>query len=495
MSHAGSLYDTQALRALEAAAAIATGDAFEPMRRAGLAAWRHLLGRWPAAQRIVVACGPGNNGGDGYLLAMHALEGGRSVHMVHLAEHMPRGALARRARQAFEAAGGRTQVFDGTLPAADVVVDALFGVGLSRVPDTATSVLIDAINLHAGTVFALDVPSGVDAGSGNVPGVAVRATATLQFMGAHRGLATGAALDHVGERAVAALGIDAMVFDGVGASAHVLDRASLHAWLRPRERDSHKGDNGHLLCVGGELGSGGAIALCAEAALRSGAGLASVATRAGHMAALLARRPEAMVHGVEGADDLQPLLYRASVVAVGPGLGQGDWGAQLHDAAMGCGRPLVIDADALNLLARAPRELPAETVLTPHPGEAARLLGIPIAEVQADRFAAARALVRRFGCVVVLKGAGTIVDAPGCIPCVVAAGNPGMATGGMGDVLTGVIGALRAQGFDGFRAACCGALLHAAAGDDAAGEGGERGLLPSDLFAHLRSLANPDLPR
>jgi NAD(P)H-hydrate epimerase len=155
-------------------------------------------------------------------------------------------------------------------------------------------------------------------------------------------------------------------------------------------------------------------------------------------------------------------------------------------------KPLVVDADALNLLAREPRSLPPDTVLTPHPGEAARLLGCPVAEVQADRYAAVQKLVARFGCVVVLKGAGTIVMAPDRKPCVITAGNPGMAVGGMGDLLTGVIAALRAQKLPAFDAAACGALLHAVAGDDAAADGGERGLLPSDLLVHLRMRANPE---
>jgi NAD(P)H-hydrate epimerase len=266
---------------------------------------------------------------------------------------------------------------------------------------------------------------------------------------------------------------------------------ALPAWLPPRPRDSHKGANGHVLCIGGDHGSGGAIVLCAQAALRTGAGLASVATRAAHVPALLARQPEAMAQAVESADALAPLFARASIIAIGPGLGQGAWGRAMLAAALAASKPLVLDADALNLLAAAPRALPAGTILTPHPGEAARLLDSDIASVQGDRNAAARALVQRYGAVVVLKGAGTIVAAPGRIPRVVAAGNPGMATGGMGDLLTGVIAALRAQGLDAFDAASCGALLHAHAGDLAAREDGMRGLLPSDLLPWLHRCANP----
>jgi NAD(P)H-hydrate epimerase len=267
-------------------------------------------------------------------------------------------------------------------------------------------------------------------------------------------------------------------------------RAMLARLLPPRPRDSHKGDNGHVLCIGGGAGSGGAIILCAQAALRSGAGLASVATCAAHVAPLLARQPEVMAHAIESAQALQPLLQRADCIALGPGLGRDDWARALFVAAIGTDKPLLLDADALNLLAASPRTLPAGTILTPHPGEAARLLGCDAAQVQSDRQAAAKALATRFGCVVVLKGAGTIVIAPDRSPCVIAAGNPGMAVGGMGDLLSGVIAALRAQGLEAFDAAACGALLHAMAGDAAARDG-MRGMLPSDLLPHLRACANP----
>ena len=265
---------------------------------------------------------------------------------------------------------------------------------------------------------------------------------------------------------------------------------ALAAWLPPRPRDSHKGANGHVLCIGGDHGSGGAIVLCAQAALRAGAGLASVATRAVHVPAALARQPEAMAHAVESTSDLMPLFVRAGVVAIGPGLGQGEWGRAMFAAAIAAAKPLVLDADALNLLAGAPRALPADTILTPHPGEAARLLGSDVATVQSDRAGAAHVLAGRHETVVVLKGARTIVAAPGREPRLVDAGNPGMATGGMGDLLTGVIAALRAQGLPAFDAASCGALLHAHAGDLAARDG-ERGLLPSDLLPCLRRCANP----
>jgi len=481
-----ALYDIAALRALEQRATQALGDDFALMQRAGEAAWRELLARWPGAQRILVVCGPGNNGGDGYLLAAHARSSGRDVRILRLGA--PRTAMAQRAEAECRAAGCSVEEFTHDLPGADVLVDALFGIGLARAPQGTSATLIEAMNAFAGDIFAIDVPSGVDADTGHVPGVAVRATRTLQMLGAHRGLATGSALDHVGASSIAALDIER---DDVSAAADAWQSGDLTQWLHPRPRDSHKGLYGHVLCVGGDHGSGGAIALCAEAALRAGTGLVSVATRAAHVAPLIARRPELMPRGIDDSAEFDAVLARASVLAVGPGLGQGEWGRALLARALSADLPLVLDADALNLLSEQPRALRPDTVLTPHPGEAARLLGRDTRAVQADRFAAAAALVAQFGCVVVLKGAGTIVAAPDATPRVIQAGNAGMASGGMGDLLTGVIAALGAQGLSAFDAASVGALLHGAAGDLAASDVGERGLLASDLLPALHRLSNP----
>jgi len=491
MSFVSALYDKNALRALESrATAVLGGDKYELMRRAGQAAWRHLLQHWPDAQRIAVVCGPGNNGGDGYVLACHAQESGRDVLVIRLAGQVPHGELAQRACGEYESIGGRIESFAKTLPPVDVIIDALFGIGLSRAPDAVTAALIDAINQHHAPVFSLDVPTGIDSDSGHAWGIAVEANRTLQFIAAHRGLQTGDALDHVGELAIATLDIPDAAFDGVQSAAKRIGAADLLNYLPSRPRDSHKGSYGHVLCIGGDDGMGGAIALCAEAALRAGAGLVSVATRASNVAPLLSRRPEAMVRGVDSENDLRTSIDAASVIAIGPGLGRSAWAKALFSSILRANQPIVIDADALNLLAGSPRT-PVDAILTPHPGEASRLLGVSTADIRVDRYAAAQSLAEKYNCTIVLKGAGTIVVSPNQTPCVIAAGNPGMASGGMGDVLTGVIAALRAQGLSALDAACCGALLHALAGDAAADAGGERGMIASDLFVHLRTFANP----
>ncbi|MGH8054251.1 MAG: NAD(P)H-hydrate dehydratase [Stenotrophomonas sp.] len=490
MSEPVALFTTEAARRIDAQAGAALdGDGYVLMQRAGQAAWQSVLQYWPQARRIVVVCGPGNNGGDGYVLARYARQSGRDVYVLHLPTAAPRSPLAQRACTDYLAIGGRVEIALDCLRQADLIIDALYGIGLTRAPEAADVALINAVNAAAAPVFALDVPSGVDAFSGNVPGAAIRAERVLQFIVPHQGLHTGAALEYAGQRLLAELDVPAAAFDGVTASGLRWAKPALARQLPRRRLNMHKGESGHVLCVGGNHGRGGAVMLSAEAALRSGAGLVSVATRALHVAPLLARCPEAMAHAVEQTSALAPLLERASVVALGPGLGQDEWAQTLWSSVLNSGKPLVIDADALNLLAAAPQPL-QQAILTPHPGEAGRLLGTDTASIQRDRFAAAQALAERYASVVVLKGAGTLIAAPGQMTRVIAAGNPGMAVGGMGDLLTGAIAALCAQGLALFDAASSGALLHSLAGDAAAGEG-ERGLLPRDLLPHLRALANP----
>jgi len=486
------LFDRRAAQALDArATAMLGGDGYALMQRAGQAAWQHLLRQWPQARRLVIVCGPGNNGGDGYVLARLAHYAGHAVQVLHVPDHVPGAPLAQRACTEYVSGGGDIAIFPEAIPHADVIVDAMFGIGLTRAPDQAAAALIDAINAQPAPVFALDVPSGIDADLGSAPGKTVSASSTLQFIARHVGLYSGDALERTGVLLLEDLEVPAEAFAGIGPCAELVGSDALNHWLIPRRRNTHKGESGHALCIGGDLGHGGAIVMCAEAALRSGAGLVSVATREVHVPVVLTRRPEAMARAVESGADLGPMLAIADAIAVGPGLGQGEWGRAMLQLALTSDKPLVLDADALNLLAASPREL-SGAVLTPHPGEAARLLGIDTPDVQRDRLSAAQAIADSHCAVVVLKGAGTVVAAPNELARVIDAGNPGMAVGGMGDMLTGVIVALRAQGLSAFDAAGAGALIHGLAGD-AAALSGERGLLPTDLYPHLRRLCNPEL--
>ncbi|HEX7113039.1 MAG TPA: NAD(P)H-hydrate dehydratase, partial [Mizugakiibacter sp.] len=393
---------------------------------------------------------------------------------------------AAQARAALLESGGRIEPWSEALPPADVYVDALYGIGLNRAPEGEAAALIEALNVGGVPVLALDAPSGLDADGGHAPGAAVRAEATVSFVAWKRGLFTGQAPDLCGELELATLDLPDALY-----AAHAPDARLLTAEaLPPRARGGHKGDYGRVLVVGGDHGMGGAARLAGEAALRVGAGLVEIATRAEHVAPILAARPELMPRAVDGPQVLQASCERADVIALGPGLGQGAWGHALWlTSLLDARRPLVLDADALNLLAREPRALRDPAVLTPHPGEAARLLGCDVATVQRDRYAAARTLAQRYAAVTVLKGAGTLIASPAGEVAVCRWGNPGMASGGVGDVLTGVIAGLMAQGQAPWQAACLGVALHARAGDLAA-EAGERGLLASDLFVPLRALVN-----
>ncbi|MGD9021889.1 MAG: NAD(P)H-hydrate dehydratase, partial [Lysobacterales bacterium] len=267
--------------------------------------------------------------------------------------------------------------------------------------------------------------------------------------------------------------------------------ATLTGLLAPRPRNSHKGTYGHLLAVGGIAGMSGAVRLCGEAALRSGAGLVTLATDPAHAGVINLARPELMVKAIEGAGDLLPLLDDGHVLALGPGLGATGWSRELLAACLDAGVPMVVDADGLNLLAeRAGRgEVRRDDwILTPHPAEAARLMGGSVAEVQDDRVAAAQAIARRYGAVVALKGCGTVVAAPGGRYAICPLGNPGMATAGSGDVLTGIVGAMLCQGLSCHDAALAGVLAHARAGDLAAEKVGEVGMIAGDITANLHAV-------
>jgi ADP-dependent NAD(P)H-hydrate dehydratase / NAD(P)H-hydrate epimerase len=463
----------------------------ELMERAGAFALDTLLRRRPATRAITVVCGAGNNGGDGYVVARLARRAGLQVHTLAVADPAALRGDAAAACADFRETGGEIVRWDGAGdPGGDgPLVDALLGTGLDRELGGAWRAAVEAINAAGRPVLALDLPSGLHADTGRVMGTAVAAELTACFIGLKLGLFTGRGRALAGEVAFSALDTPGRLDHGLVPAARRLEPAVLGDWLPPRSRDAHKGRFGHVLVIGGDEGMGGAARLAAEAALRAGAGLVSVATRQAHVAPILAARPELMCRGVATPAELEAMLARATVVAVGPGLGRSAWGQALLQAALESGLPCVLDADALNHLSETPRRSD-RWVLTPHPGEAGRLLDSDAAAVEADRPAAARALRARYGGVIVLKGAGTLVCGAGAPLWLCDRGNPGMASGGMGDVLTGLIAGLAAQLGDLERAACAGVLAHALAADDAALRG-ERGLLAGDLLEALRPWVNP----
>jgi ADP-dependent NAD(P)H-hydrate dehydratase / NAD(P)H-hydrate epimerase len=472
---------------------------FTLMTRAAQAALDLLRARWPQARRLAVVCGAGNNGGDGYVLARLAQAAGLETLVLAAAPPDKLGGDARRAQEEWLAAGGRAHPFVAeALSGCDVIVDGLLGTGFHPPARTETLTVIHAINAARRPVLSLDIPSGVDADSGAVHEAAVRAEITLSFVGFKSGLFLGAGAEHAGVVMLDDLGVVAPAQREFVPLMRRIDESEIALALPRRAREAHKGSSGRVLVVGGGPGMPGAARLAASAALRAGAGLVSVAGAAENLAAVSGATPEIIYLPVSSVTSLDEALGKASVVAVGPGLGTGEWSARLWTQVLrGAQRPAareiptVVDADALNLLALDPVKLPAGWIITPHPGEAARLLGVETAAVQADRPGAVRALHARYGAVSVLKGAGSLV-ASGAAPDIFICdrGNPGMATAGMGDVLTGVIAGLRAQVADSALAARVGVLVHALAGDSAA-QRGQRGLLASDVIDELRGWVNP----
>ncbi len=505
-----SLYSAAEVRAVEACAIRECGiSSLSLMERAGQAAFGVMQKRWPQAKRIVIFCGSGNNGGDGYVIAALARRAGKDVTVIQVSDRTKMSAEARATSEQAIAARVDMQEADGAgavLASADLVIDALLGIGLTSLVRDECAAMIRAINSAARPVLAIDIPSGLCADTGSELGVAVRADVTVSFIGLKRGLCTNRGPSLCGDVFVDELGIPKRAYADATATVERLAAHDLANALPVRARDAHKGHFGHVLVIGGDHGYAGAALLAAESAARCGAGLVSVATRPEHLAAFTSRCPELMVRGVTQPHEIDPLLARATVVAVGPGLGTSEWGEALLSRALCSGLPLVLDADALNVLAGGAVSTALEErkkrlrasgvdspawILTPHPGEAARLLRCETVAIQANRFRAARTLQQQYGGVVLLKGAGTLVDSgDACAVSVIAAGNPGMATGGMGDVLTGVIAALVAQQISLPEAARLGALAHGAAADRLAARDGERGLLATDLGPALRALLN-----
>ena len=483
------VYSVAEVRATDRAAIDSGIPGYTLMTRAAQAALEFALARFPDARRWVFLCGGGNNAGDGFVLAKLAAERGIDIAVSTLLDPDRLVGDAATAFKDFRAAGLKSSPWAGAIgAAADLIVDGMLGSGLMRDVEGNYRDAVEAANAHKAPVLALDIPTGLHGDDGRIMGCAVRADATITFVGVKSGLVLGHGPARCGDVGLADLGIPDDCRSGLQGVLRRLPEDAIRMALPRRPRDAHKGLFGPVVIVGGGPGMPGAVRLAGEAALRAGAGLVSVATHPSHHAQIVAGRPELMVHAAETPADVDDLLRRASAIAVGPGLGRSDWARTLLDGVLDAGRPLVIDADALNLLAGRRLDR-SDCVLTPHPGEAARLTGQSASNIQSNRLAALRELTDQYGATVVLKGAGSLVSAAAGLPWVCMAGNPGMASAGMGDALSGIIAALIGQGLTVEEAAVLGVDLHARAGDAAAARG-ERGMLASDLIAEVRGLVN-----
>jgi NAD(P)H-hydrate epimerase len=371
----------------------------------------------------------------------------------------------------------------------DLALDALLGTGIDREVGGEFKQAIDYLNRLDCPKLAVDIPSGLNADTGQVMGSAVQANSTVTFVGRKRGMYTADGPDHCGQITFDDLAVPAKAASESSAGAgQLLSTDVLAEKINPRPANSHKGSFGHVLAVGGIRGMSGAVRLCGEAALRSGAGRVTLVTDAVHAGYINMARPELMVKAIDDPGDLPSLLAGEHVIAVGPGLGLTDWSQSLLTACLDTQAALVIDADGLNLLAQRAKQKPLKRenwILTPHPAEAARLLGCEIQDIQRDRVNSATAIANRYGASVVLKGCGTVIAGPSGEYAVCPLGNPGMATAGSGDVLTGIIAALLAQGLSCADAAKAGALAHAKAGDFAVVETGEMALVAGDIIDFL----------
>jgi hydroxyethylthiazole kinase-like uncharacterized protein yjeF len=484
-----ALYSSAQVRALDAHAIEVLGiPGYTLMKRAGEAALRQLRSRWPMAHRIVIACGGGNNGGDGYVLARFAQAAGLAVRVLNVSDPQALRGDARQAYEDFRASAGRVQPFAGPLLVeGEVIVDALLGTGRRGAVRAEYAEAIRAINLSGLPAFALDVPSGLDADAGVPLGEAVRADSTITFVGLKTGLLVGDGPEYSGTVFFDDLEIEPP--EDLAPRLTRIIESEIHAALPRRPRAANKGDFGRVLIVGSGSGMPGATRLAGEACLRSGAGLTTVAVAPENVASIAAGRPELICLALTGEAVLTEAIARADLIAIGPGLGRSPWARSALTAVLASDKPLIVDADALNLLAETEARARDDWILTPHPGEAGRLLGVTTQEIQDDRLAALDRLIERYHGTIVLKGAGTLVGASGRTPGVCERGNPGMASAGTGDVLTGAIAGILAQCRDPWAAARVGVLVHAMAGD-AAARGGERGVLASDLARELHHAVN-----
>lgn len=459
---------------------------YELMSRAAMASFRIIRMNWREIEGIAVFCGPGNNAGDGYVLARLMMEARMNVTVYAIASPNQLKGDALTAFQDYQKIGGKTVEYHPDIEyTANTFIDGVLGTGVNREVTGRYAEAIETINKTGKIVISLDIPSGLNADTGVKMGQAVCADATITFIGLKQGLFTGDAPDCCGEIYFSSLDVPDEIYQKVPTSTRLMHDPN----FTNRERCAHKGKFGHVLVIGGSQGFSGAARLSGEAAARIGAGLVSIATHPEHAGSMNVMVPELMCHGVENQDQLKMLMDKATVIVIGPGLGQSPWAKEFWQLAITTDKLLVVDADALNLLSKNTLKK-TNWILTPHPGEAARLLECTTSDIHQDRFAATTAIQKKYGGYCVLKGAGSVIT-DGQMNIVSTTGNPGMASGGMGDVLTGVIAGLLAQGMDSFCSVCYGVYLHGKAGDQAAEEYGERGMLASDLMVYLRQLVNP----
>lgn len=498
------LYHASTIRKQEPQRAKRLGiDLYQVMREAGSEAFTCFRDNWPAATSMLVICGRGNNGGDALVVARLAMQSGIDVTVKQAQPQRELTGDAATAKSEFITAGGRVSDLRSDWPPCDVIVDGLLGSGMKGQLSDPMRQAIDRINQSPASVLSLDVPSGINGDTGVAGPIAVVADVTITFVGAKPALLTGQGAHHAGKIRLAGLQLDlcsAGRLPTVEPDVFKIELADYQRQLAPRDLTSHKGQHGRVIIIGGDVSMSGAARIAGEGALRTGAGLTRILTHPSSVQAIESGRPELMVSGCQSNDfeandltaTLKQQIQAADAVAMGPGLGTSTWSRRVFDAvlttAIDSNKTILIDADGLNLLAKNQRRYD-HWILTPHPGEAARLLDCDTRTIESDRFSAVKEIQKRLGGVVLLKGRGTLIY-DGEHTFVAPVGNPGLATGGSGDLLSGIISSLAAQGLSRSDAACCGVCVHGEAADIAATEG-QRGMLATDLMPAIRQLVNP----
>ncbi len=493
-----NLYTAQQSRVLDQLVINEYGiPGFELMQRAALACFNIAYRLWPDSRNALVLCGIGNNGGDGYLIAILCKQHGLNVNVLQVGDLGRQKGDALTARKALEKAGiallpyQNPAAMNTLIHKADIVYDALLGSGIAREVTSFWKEVILGVNQHRAPTIAVDIPSGLHADTGAPLGICIEADTTISFMSKKRGLYSGYGPQASGKVYFDDLSVPHRIYSALPTDAALLTTQCITQMFQPRSKLVHKGSYGHALLVGGDVGMSGAIQLAAKAALRCGAGMASVITRKEHVQATTQAQPELMCHAYPDAVNYQQLLGKVSAIAIGPGLGLSRWGQTLFQRVLESKKIKIIDADALTCLAQNSAKND-NWILTPHPGEAARLLDTSVAQIQDDRFAAVAAIQHKYGGVCILKGAGSVIyDGQQYLVC--PFGNPGMASAGMGDTLTGILVSIAAQAkrkkLSLMDIAAIGVTVHSVAGDWAARQG-EYGMLASDVIEQIRCVLN-----
>ncbi|MFT5703366.1 MAG: NAD(P)H-hydrate epimerase [Rickettsiales bacterium] len=438
-------------------------------------------------QEIYVFCGSGNNGGDGFIVAALLKKNGFKVNVIEVGNFHNQSDIAKKAQEFALNNDVKLLPFHKDLEINDdsIIIDAIFGIGLKGEVKEDAKFAIQKINNSKSYVIAADISSGLCANSGNILGVSVQANATITFLGLKQGLFLNNGLQVSGKIILSNLGVEYGTFlAGLKSNYNILDKNKIENLIPQRKKDSHKGDFGHLLVVGGQLGMGGAVLMAAKAALKIGSGRVTILTKKENYGAIISHLPNVMVDFYENEEDLKRIIKDKDIIAIGPGLGKSDWAKELVEFFIKSDLPKIIDADALNLISEGNHIDLKNSIITPHPTEASRLLGLSTKEIQNNRVDSIKNLNNKYNCVSVLKGSGSLIfDNKNLVIC--PYGNPKMAVAGMGDVLTGIIAGFACQKLDLFSSAIIGVYVHGLAGDKTAEKNNCPSISPLDLIDNI----------